>query len=240
MGIKWIEDYSVETQRVFGLGIGFAGGATSAWIVYGIYTSWAMFKGADWWDVLMAFGTVGAVFVALYLASKERRLMKREKKELASLHAAEFAALLSDEIIQPLNASIAQIVFAINPWPGTKEKVSIQDINEAIRQLRVTLEKAITVIDVKDLVPIIGLGKSVAHRAAYGLAQLGRIEGVLRKSINRNIVSSEGYIVASPLKFTNAVLEALRHLSAATLVCRNASYVSAPTPSDQEVYGDYV
>ncbi|MGO3714162.1 hypothetical protein [Alcaligenes aquatilis] len=79
MGVKWSENYSVETQRACGIAIGFAAGLVTAWMLYGMLTSWAMFKDAPWWDVMTAFGTVGAVWTALGVAVWQYLERRRER-----------------------------------------------------------------------------------------------------------------------------------------------------------------
>ncbi|XJC79894.1 hypothetical protein ACHFCA_34975 (plasmid) [Delftia tsuruhatensis] len=91
MGIRQKEDCRAETQRKFGLWIGFFAGATSAWIVYGIYTSWALFKVAPWWEVLAAvgamlaaFGSVYAAYTAVTISVRNREEAKRDARDEAT------------------------------------------------------------------------------------------------------------------------------------------------------------
>lgn len=70
MRIKWKEDYSAETQRAFGLVIGAVIGVLATMVVLGILWEWGIVAGARWWEVMTAFGTVGAVLMALVQAKK--------------------------------------------------------------------------------------------------------------------------------------------------------------------------
>ncbi|MCX5590892.1 hypothetical protein [Alcaligenes endophyticus] len=64
MKIKWKEDYSAKAQRYWGVIIGGVAGVLITVVVQGIYTSWAMFEKAPWWDVMAAVGTLGAAIFA--------------------------------------------------------------------------------------------------------------------------------------------------------------------------------
>lgn len=64
--MKWKEDYSAETQRLFGLIVGFGAGALITAVLLGFLCDWGIVKGARWWEVMTAIGTVGAVIVALF------------------------------------------------------------------------------------------------------------------------------------------------------------------------------
>lgn len=69
--------------------------------------------GADWWDVAVAVGTVGAVIVALVLAFAERKRTKRAEEELKDERASasarremELAAMVSAWVEITPNASV--------------------------------------------------------------------------------------------------------------------------------------
>lgn len=81
MGIKWKEDYSAKTQRVFGLGIGVVVGGLVTAVVLGSLWEWGVLTGARWWDVMTAFGTVGATFFSAWVAYSgfRERLKQRER-----------------------------------------------------------------------------------------------------------------------------------------------------------------
>ncbi|QTC00481.1 hypothetical protein JYG33_03160 [Alcaligenes sp. SORT26] len=117
MRIKWKEDYSSITQRKFGLLVGYAGGLVSAWIIYGVYTSWSMFEAESWLDILSTIGTLGAALaavyagrVAIYIAENEREDKKLEmeldKKNKIYIYERVFVgayAAVHDDLVLMIN-----------------------------------------------------------------------------------------------------------------------------------------
>jgi len=86
MGIKWKEDYSARTQRTFGLVIGLVVGALITATILGGLWEWGVVTGAKWWEVMTAFGTVGAVGVAVAFPLWQSAKQARELR-LSRLHA---------------------------------------------------------------------------------------------------------------------------------------------------------
>ncbi|SSY68485.1 Uncharacterised protein [Alcaligenes faecalis subsp. faecalis] len=100
MWLRCREDYSPCIQRKFGLLLGFAAGAVSAWVVYGIYTSWSMFRNAPWWEVMTAIGTVGATLFAGYSVYQGRIISaenaRRTRASVLEPKRASYYTLLMD------------------------------------------------------------------------------------------------------------------------------------------------
>ena len=95
MGIKWKEDYSARTQRVFGLVIGcVVGMLTTAVVLLGLW-DWGVVTGAKWWEVLTAFGTVGAVAAAVGLDGYKRYLSRKKRAVMARLSAPRIVTKLA-------------------------------------------------------------------------------------------------------------------------------------------------
>ncbi|PWE13439.1 hypothetical protein [Alcaligenes faecalis] len=111
MKIKWKEGYSASTQRKFGVLIGFVSGAFSVWFIYGIYTSWAMFAKAPWWDVMIAVGTgiaaLGTVAALLVAVKAPERIYKNEKRLQKGIHKEELVAL--EIFMQDVSAQLFKI-----------------------------------------------------------------------------------------------------------------------------------
>ena len=81
MKIKWKEDYSAKTQRLWGVVIGFFSGVILTTAALGVLWEWGVLKGAKWWEVMTAFGTVGAVTASVsiaYLLEEKRRKQARQ------------------------------------------------------------------------------------------------------------------------------------------------------------------
>lgn len=94
------EGNSSYTERYLGVGIGFAAGVVSAWIVYGIYSSWAMFSKADWWDVMTAFGTFMSAGLALWFWFYQRKKDHYHQKSMAKVKAARLAIAMRGYALQ--------------------------------------------------------------------------------------------------------------------------------------------
>ncbi|MCX5592488.1 hypothetical protein [Alcaligenes endophyticus] len=92
MKIKWKEDHSAKTQWFWWVIIGCVAGVLITLVVQGIYTSWAMFDKAPWWDVVTAFSTFGAVAVALWTLTKDARSRSEERRKSQGIYRWLFMA----------------------------------------------------------------------------------------------------------------------------------------------------
>lgn len=88
MGIKWKDDYSVETQRFFGLLVGAASGFIAALCFASIIWDWGILYEARLWEVLTSVGTIGASCVALGIAVWQFRAKRAEQLAVAYQAAA--------------------------------------------------------------------------------------------------------------------------------------------------------
>lgn len=217
---------------------GLTTGTVCAALVLGGCWIWATKTSAFLPEVVAAAGTVGATLAAVWLAYRTDRREKKNKYELATLHAASFAALIEDEVIRPLESAVAQLQFSLAPIPG-HAPVSSEVINRRLQGFGKALEKASSLISADDLAPLIGLQRSVAHRAAFGIAGLSRISRQFNRATSRNSLTNEGLLVSNPSDYLAETVRSIQYLSAAMRECRLASYKSAPTPSVDEVHGKY-
>lgn len=76
MGIKWKEDYSVETQRWFGIAVGFGCGLLSL----AIFKAFSQYD-IEWASWLQAFGSLIAVMVAFWAGLSQSRILEAAKKQ---------------------------------------------------------------------------------------------------------------------------------------------------------------
>ena len=148
MGIKWKEDYSVETQRWFGIAIGFVCGLLCLAL-------FAFLRGYDisWPAWIQAIGSVGAILVAVKVADRQlpisRQLQKEEFELLAqerkqtridSLRAIEMTAETAGRAAK--RACLEILKMDINCWDDlrvlcSKKRPSLEVANEVLKKLPV-------------------------------------------------------------------------------------------------------
>lgn len=71
-----------NTREMEMLGALYAGAALGGVIVFTLlsyFWEWGAVKGAEWWDVMTAFGTVGAAFGAVWVASRAEKRAEQER-----------------------------------------------------------------------------------------------------------------------------------------------------------------
>lgn len=76
---KKTESHQIKRERNIGFGFGLATGVLGAWVAYGLYSSWAVFNGAKWWEGMMAVGTLGAVVISLLFSTRQIRIDRQQK-----------------------------------------------------------------------------------------------------------------------------------------------------------------
>lgn len=80
-------EFKSSADRGWGLFFGLVIGGLIGFVVGGVSSSWAVVAGAKWWEVMTAFGTVGAVVVALWfsvLSSFDKRKNKIDRMNAAA------------------------------------------------------------------------------------------------------------------------------------------------------------
>lgn len=91
--IKWLKS-DFENQRRWELAIALFIGGLVGFVVGGIDSDWIIIKGAKWWDVFSALGTVGAVLVSLSVLAASRLKANKDKKIEATKKVAELKPYL--------------------------------------------------------------------------------------------------------------------------------------------------
>lgn len=133
MGIKWKEDYSAKTQRIFGLVIGMVVGVLVTAVVLGSLWEWGVVIGAKWWEVMTAFGTVGAVCVAVAFPLWQSAKQARELR-LSRLHADWAIAEEAYRISWRLGVIGKDLQKSIDPLPNV-ELGYLQDQLESAKKM---------------------------------------------------------------------------------------------------------
>lgn len=86
--IKWLRS-DFENQRLYEIIFALAAGCLIGFVVGGISSDWVIVAGANWWDVMTAFGTVGAVIVALLTIKAQGAQAGKQKRKEALKALAE-------------------------------------------------------------------------------------------------------------------------------------------------------
>lgn len=76
---KWLKT-EFKNQRLYEITLALAVGCLIGFVAGGISSDWVIVAGANWWDVMVAFGTVGAVVVALSQALRLSNLKRDEDR----------------------------------------------------------------------------------------------------------------------------------------------------------------
>ena len=77
-----------EVEMLGALAAGVALGGVISFTLLSYFWEWGVLKGARWWDVMTAFGTVGAVVFSLAAAMWLRVQQKQRQKRSAALRVA--------------------------------------------------------------------------------------------------------------------------------------------------------
>lgn len=204
--------------------VGLVAGGAIGWLV-ATFPGWVgAWKAAYWWDIAAAIGTVGAVFVALGLASLEYFRQRRGSKIRASLYAIPIASKLQKYIDQLSRPAVYMIM---NPEKNHMETYG--KLQKAVYDL----DDGIPIID---LLPLHDLDGKVAYRIAYGFAQID----IVRKEMEQTERLAAHYNQYPPISKKSAIAlaaqlhHALDYLRAAIKTCQNSqgSYVVHPTAED--------
>lgn len=131
MKIKLSEDYSPKTQRYWGVVIGVISGVLITLLAQGIYTSWAMFAKAPWWDVMTAFGTVGAAVGAVWIAVSDRYRSRRASKIKSIIYVWKIYPFLKE-----LNRFFSKTLYALGSDAPQRDKLA-EDIDKLVSQIEI-------------------------------------------------------------------------------------------------------
>lgn len=161
------------------------------------FWEWGVFRGARWWDVMTAFGTVGAVVfslaTALLLAIRQKRRQKRRAALRVASLGPEISALISvtwfdwlrdveltEEVISRITYLQKDVLAAIHPQSEEFDPA----LNEFLFQAYEAFERA-KIHAVPNFKNELGLGFSLL-RNAWDLTKVAR-KAVGHKWIDRKL-----------------------------------------------------
>lgn len=180
------------------------------------------------WEAISALGTLAAVVVALYLASADRRRLRRDGKVRAHLYAASMTYRLSYARKVALSC---QLTATFN---NLEISIDASDA-QAIATIKQTLRMNTFRPNVDELQALIPLGNNCAHRIARAFDYIDRV----RQSIENVGEALTPEIRAQLLaEWRGEFGAAVDLLTIALRDCEPATELGAPTPTGQELYGD--
>lgn len=197
----------------------------------GLATSWKFAPTKDFWDVLTALGTVGAVFVALGIALFGSVQRRRAATEMANLAAA--------RVIAAVEQSIKFASYASN-WAENSNQ-SNNRVESDYAALKRCLNSAQIQVENGDLLALVQLPKRCAHRLARASAIL--------TALQREVVAFQSYFDRELPDFTllherraevcgawrQQIASAIELLVIVKSVCAKAADLGAPVPDGAEI-----
>lgn len=180
------------------------------------------------WEALSALGTLLAVGVALYLARSDYSRQKEVATVRARLSAASMTYRLKTTH-DAIDSCIARVVF------GGTDTGSANEVLLALSEIKKVLSGPLFEPSPDDLVPLITLENSCAHRIARSTDLIGTVRESAR-DIDVNALSSTQ--AAQLLDHWLTILKSASELlGAALMVCEKASEKGAPDLTPEERTG---
>jgi len=180
------------------------------------------------WDPISALGTLAAVLVALYLARSDQRRQKEEATVRARLSAASMTYQLQTTH-HAISSCIARVVF------GGTDTGSANEVLLALTEIKKVVSGPWFEPKPDDLVPLVSLENSCAHRIARFTDLIGAVRGL---ASDLDLSSLSEAQAAHLLETWLTILKnAADLLGAALVVCERASEKGAPDLTPEERTG---
>lgn len=183
-------------------------------------------KAGDYIALVSAIATMGAVFVALWLARADRRERQRQSLLRAQLAAARVSSQLQHTHDWVLNAWVNGM------FTGENHVSDLSSLGRMIKLLREPVYR----IDPQVLIDLAPLPNSCAHRIARAFDYIDRIcLDVAKLPAGDLAQQSAAWRSALRTSWIRKLSAANELLTAALMECHSATALGAPLPSEAEL-----
>lgn len=188
--------------------------ATASFLITGLAL------GATWWDLMTAFGTVGAVLTSLYLAKEKRE----KRQESASVYAVHLAKRLQS-INRPLTN--AWVLAAFDSEDSSENKY----LRFADDVLSINID-----VDLRDVAKSVEVGGVAAQRVSMAFAEIACLQKIIREHKKNGTLSVAAR--QSLTEWSSIAQSASDNLFAAINSLTYASSKYFLPPTGEEIHGD--